>query len=337
MAGQQYYSDETWAILLEANGRAQALRADPEAAQEQLMPWRQNCSAAIQGLAEPLPTFVNNTGTSLFIPPLASRQRSCCACGSISRIKNSLGTATIQNFAASSFRFQIVWDPKSIITRPPILTRLEAKYSYDSYSTSLFNGQMTQDATAAYYQAIMYFMTGDPAYRTKAMRIVLLWGSLDPSKAKYVTDAHIHQGPPMYYMNAAAELLRYTSTGHEELKWKDEYSQKYSDNFQKPALRLWMENNTNWLNQHQTSVMATLSSYVFMDSKADYERVLEWATVNASTPSQYAYANGAIANAMFEYSTDSSGNVLDEPVVAVKEMVGINRIRSTILRAWTSG
>ena len=114
---------------------------------------------------------------------------------------------------------------------------LEPKYSYDNYSTSLFNNQMTQDATAAYYQAIMYFMTGDPAYRTKAMRIVLLWGSLDPSKAKYVTDAHIHQGPPMYYMNAAAELLRYTSTGHEELKWKDEYSQKYSDNFQKPALK----------------------------------------------------------------------------------------------------
>ena len=105
-----------------------------------------------------------------------------------------------------------------------------------------------------------------------------------------------------------------------KLKWKDEYSQKYSDNFQKPAL-LWMENNTNWLNQHQTSVMATLSSYVFMDSKVDYERVLEWATVNASTPSQHAYHNGAIANAMFEFSVDSNGNVLDKPVVAVKEMV----------------
>ena len=319
-SGQQYYSDETWNKLLEVYGRAKALREDPSAAQAAIDAMAEELSAAIQGLAEPLPTFINNTGTQLVHPAVSVAPQELLRVRQHILNKDQPWYGYYTNFAASDFA------SKSYAIRndnnpSADFDHLEPKYSYDNYSTSLFNNQMTQDATAAYYQAIMYFMTGDPAYRTKAMRIVLLWGSLDPSKAKYVTDAHIHQGPPMYYMNAAAELLRYTSTGHEELKWKDEYSQKYSDNFQKPALRLWMENNTNWLNQHQTSVMATLSSYVFMDSKADYERVLEWATVNTSTPSQYAYANGAIANAMFEYSTDSSGNVLDEPVVAVKEMV----------------
>lgn len=319
-AGQQYYSDETWAILLEANSRALALKADREAIQDQIDAMAAELLAAIQGLAEPLPTFVNNTGTELVHPAVSVAPADMLRIREHIRNKEQPWYGYFENFAASSlasksYGIRIDKNPSAGFDA------LEANYTYDSYSTSLFNGAMTQDALAAYYQAIMYFMTGDPDYREKAMRIVLLWGSLDPSKAKYVTDAHIHQGRPMYYMNAAAELLRYTSTGHEELKWKDEYSQKYSDNFQKPALSLWMERNTNWMNQHQTSVMATLSSYIFMDSKVDYERVLEWATINASTPSGHAYHNGAIANAMFEYSTDSKGNVLDEPVVAIKEMV----------------
>lgn len=318
--GQQYYSDETWNKLLEVYGRAKALREDPSATQAAMDAMAEELLAAIQGLAEPLPTFINNTGTQLVHPAVSIAPQELLRVRQHILNKDQPWYGYYTNFAASGFasKSYAIRNDKSPSAD---FDHLETNYSYDSYSTNLFNGAMTQDATAAYYQAIMYFMTGDPAYREKAMRIVLLWGSLDPSKAKYVTDAHIHHGPPMYYMNAAAELLRYTSTGHEELKWKDEYSQKYSDNFQKPALSLWMENNTNWLNQHQTSVMATLSSYVFMDSKADYERVLEWATVNASTPPQHAYHNGAIANAMFEFSVDSNGNVLDKPVVAVKEMV----------------
>ncbi|KRF42249.1 LamG domain-containing protein [Paenibacillus sp. Soil787] len=318
--GQQYYSDETWNKLLEVYGRAQALRADPSATQAAIDAMAAELLAAIQGLAEPLPTFINNTGMQLVHPAISSSPQELLRVRQHILNKDQPWYGYYTNFAANGFASKS-YTIRNDNNPSADFDHLVPNYSYDSYSTSLFNGPMTQDATAAYYQAIMYFMTGDPAYRTKAMRIVLLWGSLDPSKAKYVTDAHIHQGPPMYYMNAAAELLRYTSTGHEDLKWKDAYSQKYSDNFQKPALSLWMENNTNWLNQHQTSVMATLSSYVFMDSKADYERVLEWATVNASTPPQFAYQNGAIANAMFEFSVDSNGNVLDKPVVAVKEMV----------------
>ena len=97
------------------------------------------------------------------------------------------------NFAASGFASKS-YTIRNDKNPSADFDHLEPNYSYDSYSTSLFNGPMTQDATAAYYQAIMYFMTGDPAYRTKAMRIVLLWGSLDPSKAKYVTDAAFTRG-----------------------------------------------------------------------------------------------------------------------------------------------
>ncbi|WP_339310977.1 LamG-like jellyroll fold domain-containing protein [Paenibacillus sp. FSL M7-0896] len=317
-AGQQYYSDDSWSMLLEVFGQAQALREDPSATPSAIEAITAALLAAIQSLAEPLPTFVNNTDTQLVHPAVSVAPQDLLRVRQHILNKEQPWYGYYTSFAASDFA------SKSYVIRNDSdptadMEHLTPVYTYNNYSTSLFNNQMTQDATAAYYQAVMYFMTGDPAYREKAMRIVLLWGSLDPSLAKYVTDAHIHQGPPMYMMNAAAELLRYTSTGHEELKWKEEYSRKYSDNFQKPALRLWMERNNNWLNQHQTSVMATLSSYVFMDSKSDYERVLEWATVNATTT--LPYQNGAIANAMFEFSVDSNGNTLDEPMVAVKEMV----------------
>lgn len=317
-AGQGYYSDESWSRLLEVFGQAQALKGDPAATPSAIEAITAALLAAIQGLAEPLPVFVNNTDTQLVHPAVSVAPQELLRVRQHILNKEQPWYGYYTSFAASDFA------SKSYVIRNDSnpsadLDHLVPVFSYNSYSTNLFNNQMTQDATAAYYQAIMYFMTGDPAYREKAMRIVLLWGSLDPSLAKYVTDAHIQQGPPMYMMNAAAELLRYTSTGHEELKWKEEYSRRYIDNFQKPALKLWMERNNNWLNQHQTAVMATLSSYVFMDSKSDYERVLEWATVNTS--STLPYQNGAIANAMFEFSVDSNGNTLDEPVIAVKEMV----------------
>lgn len=318
--GQQYYSDETWNHLLEVYERTKALVDDSTASHEAIDKAVEELITAIQNLAEPLPIFINNTNTQLAHPAISVAPDELLRVRQHIQNKEQPWYDYYTNFAKSEFA------SKSYAIRNDKnpnadLDHLVPNFSYDSYNTNLFNNQMTQDATAAYYQSIMYFMTGDYAYREKALRIIKLWSDLDPSKAKYVTDAHIHQGRPMYYMNAAAELLRYTSSPREELKWKDEYSQKYSDNFQKPALRLWMENKTNWMNQHQTSVMGTLSSYVFMDSREDYERVLEWATVNASTPAEHAYHNGAIANAMFEFTEDSKGNVLDEPVVAVKEMV----------------
>lgn len=319
-AGQQYYSDETWALLLEVNSRAQALKADPAATQEQIDAMAAELLAAIQGLAEPLPTYVNNTGTALVHPAVSVAPADLIRIREHIRNKEQPWYGFFEKFAASGFAsksygIRIDKNPSAGFDA------LEANYTYDNYSTSLFNGPMTQDATAAYYQSIMYFMTGDSAYREKAMRIVLLWGSLDPSKAKYVTDAHIHNGPPMYYMNAAAELLRYTSTNRENLQWKDEYSANYSTNFLEPPLRLWMNRNTNWMNQHQTTIMAQLSSHIFMDNKAEYERSLEYATVNATTPAEHKYHDGSFANGMFEFTVDHEGNVLDEPVVAVKEMV----------------
>ncbi|MDF9844384.1 hypothetical protein M2105_005455 [Paenibacillus sp. PastF-1] len=316
--GQRYYSDETWSRLLEVLEQAEGLRADPAAEQAALLAVAAELVAAMQNLAEPLPVFINNTGTELVHPAVSVAPQELLRVREHILNKEQPWYGYYTAFASSSFASKS-YAIKNDKDPAADLSHLVPNYSYNNYSTSLFNNQMTQDATAAYYQAVMYFMTGDADYREKALRIVLLWGSLDPSLAKYVTDAHIQQGPPMYMMNAAAELLRYTSTGREELEWKEEYSQQYSDNFQKPALRLWMERNTNWLNQHQTSVMATLSSYVFMDSKADYERILEWATVNAGTT--MPYQNGAIANAMFEFTVDSSGNELPEPVIAVKEMV----------------
>lgn len=318
--GQQYYSDETWSRLHEVYERAKALAESLSTSHEDLDTVVEELLAAIQNLAEPLPVFINTTATQLVHPAVSVTPDELLRVRQHILNKEQPWYGYYTNFAKSAYASKnyVIQNDKNLASD---LDHLEANYSYDNYGNSLFNNQMTQDALAAYYQSLMYFMTGDSAYREKAMRIVLLWGSLDPSKAKYVVDAHIHQGRPMYYMNAAAELLRYTSTPQEELKWKDKYSEEYIANFQKPALRLWMENNTNWMNQHQTSVMGTLSSYVFMDSKADYERVLEWATVNASTPTDQAYHNGAIANAMFEFSVDSKGNVLDQPIVAVKEMV----------------
>ncbi|WP_181801582.1 discoidin domain-containing protein [Streptomyces shenzhenensis] len=197
---------------------------------------------------------------------------------------------------------------------------LTPRYGYANYNTGFFNNQMASDSQAAYYQSLMYYLTGDVAFRAKAMRIMRLWSMLDPSQATHVVDAHIHQASPIFMFNAAAELLRATSTTVDDLKWTQADTDKYVTNYLEPPLRLYMHENDYWFNQQQTAIMAAMSSYIFMDDKAHYDEVVEWATVNASVTGAATYWNGSLSNAFFETDTDYDGTKLDKPVIVVKEM-----------------
>lgn len=243
-----------------------------------------------------LPEFINTEGTALKHPAVSSSGEN------LLRVREHIlnGDAPwyeyYQNFACSTYAskgYSIRNDAE------PGSDTLTPKYSYGSYNTGLFNNEMTADATAAYYQSLMYFFTGDNDYREKAMRILRLWSILDPEEATFVVDAHIHMGPPTYLFTSAAELLRYTSTSEEELVWTEEDSQNYITNFLTPAVNLWFDNNTYYLNQHQTALQASMSAYIFEDNKEKYEERVEWFTVNSTNESS---DNGALRNALPEFT-----------------------------------
>ncbi|WP_337103648.1 discoidin domain-containing protein [Paenibacillus sp. YIM B09110] len=316
---QNDYSDETWEAMQIAlanaitvmNNAANATQTDLDAATDAL-------TEAIEALREPLPTILEIEDSELAHPGVGQSKEELERIRGHVLAKDEPWFSYYQAFSnhaysSKSYVIQNDLNPGSDILTP--------KFGYGNYSSGFFDNQLTKDSNAAYYQAVMYYLTGDVEYREKAIRIVRLYSMFDPSKATVVVDAHIKLGPPMFYMTAAAELLRSTSTFDESLAWTQEDTDNYITNFLEPPLRLYMHEKNYWFNQHQTAVMGSMSAYIFMDDKAAYDELVEWSTVNSTTPVDAEYWNGALANAFFEITADHNGNELEEPVVVVKEMM----------------
>lgn len=315
------YTEASWDVLQSALAAGKAALdklAQNEISQADIDNATEGLSTAISNLAEPLPEIIGLTDMQLSHPGVGQNAED------LKRIRGHILAKAepwytyyqafrTTNYASKSYLIQNDLYPETATLAP--------KYSYSNYNTNLFNNQLTNDSKAAYYQAIMYYLTGDVEYRAKAMRIIRLWSMLNPDEATMVVDAHIQLGPPMFYMNSAAELLRSTSTFSENLKWTQNDSDQYITNFLEPPLRLYMHQKNYWFNQHHTAVMASMSSYIFMDNAAAYNELVEWYTVNSTTPAGARYWNGAIQNAFLETTADNEGSPLEHPLVVVTEMM----------------
>ena len=132
------------------------------------------------------------------------------------------------------------------------------------------NGLFINDALTAYTQAILYYVTGDDVYRANAMRIIRLYGKMDPSKYVYFVDSHIHTGIPLSRMTAAAEILRYTSTQTPALAWTDDDTVNFSRNLVTPVIQTFDNCNCRFMNQHLYTTIAKMSGSIFMGARDGY-------------------------------------------------------------------
>ncbi len=323
--GQQNFSDESWNQFVEELNAAKemwtTLEGDANAyTQDVIDAETEALVTAIASIAEPLPYFVNTEGTALAHPAIGiSGSR-------LEEVREHIVNGDqpwadyFEEFSKTNFA------SKSYVSRndgKPGTDDIVANYGYGNYSTNLFNNQMTQDAKAAYYQALMYYFTGDADYRANAIRILRLWYQVNPEECTYTADAHIHMGAPVTNFNAAAELIRYTSTFETDAKyvWTEEDSEKWYTNFVEPPLVQWLDKNNYWLNQQQFSNMAAMSSYIFNDDKENYEKLVERTMVNDGlTDPDEIYQNGSIASAFYAFDVDYQGNQLDKTYYALKEM-----------------
>ncbi|WP_413674775.1 OmpL47-type beta-barrel domain-containing protein [Massilia cellulosiltytica] len=146
------------------------------------------------------------------------------------------------------------------------------------------NGLFINDALTAYTQAILYYVTGDDVYRANAMRIIRLYGKMDPSKYVYFVDSHIHTGIPLSRMTAAAEILRYTSTQTPALAWTDDDTVNFSRNLVTPVIQTFDNCNCRFMNQHLYTTIAKMSGSIFMGDRDGYNEAVEWFTVNKDAP-----------------------------------------------------
>ncbi|OMF44730.1 hypothetical protein BK138_34365 [Paenibacillus rhizosphaerae] len=193
------------------------------------------------------------------------------------------------------------------------------KPASDAFNSQGFNSRFIADGLKAYTQALMYVITGDEAYRSNAMHIIRIWSQMDPSKYAYFNDAHIHTGIPLYRMVTAAEILRYTDTPTEELKWTDQDTAQFSANLINPVINTFQHNNDRFMNQHLYSLLGAMSGYIFTGNRDRYNEGVEWFTVNKTAVDQGQ--NGAI-KALFRLVDTNilTGEKVDPPRVQHVEM-----------------
>lgn len=192
----------------------------------------------------------------------------------------------------------------------------------DAFSSRGVQSLFIDDAFRAYTQAIRYVVTGDPAYRENGLRLIRIWSHMDPSKYAYYPDAHIHSGPPLLRMLAAAEILRYTSvnpgTSGYDLHWNADDTADLTANLVVPMTQTFLYRNRNFMNQHSYSLAGAMAGYIFTDNLPRYREAVEWFSVNATNPDDHT--NGALTKVMPVISKHDPRNPYGRTFVQLQEM-----------------
>jgi hypothetical protein len=166
----------------------------------------------------------------------------------------------------------------------------------DAFNSQAVQSRLIDDAFRAYTQAILYVITGNPAFRENGLRLLRIWSHMDPAKYAYYPDAHIHSGVPLLRMLAAAEILRYSSvnpsgTGY-DLTWQAADTTNLKANLVEPMTATFLFSNKRFMNQHLYSLVGALAGAIFTDNRPRYDERVEWFSVNATNPD--TYANGGL-------------------------------------------
>ena len=91
----------------------------------------------------------------------------------------------------------------------------DANGTYWSNPSDYVGTRANTDSETAYKQAIMWYITGDETYRSNAMSIIRSYSGIQ----SVVPHTSFRFATMTYFLAAAAEILRYSDTQTESLKW----------------------------------------------------------------------------------------------------------------------
>lgn len=132
------------------------------------------------------------------------------------------------------------------------------------------------DSETAFMQAIMWYITGDEVYRSNAMSIIRSYSAIQ----SVVSHKNFRFATMSYLLAAAAEILRYSDTPTESLKWTDTDTQNLTNAMN--LLTVTYDAHSYFMNQHQFTVMGTMGRAIFTNDLQLYAEAVEAATVNAA-------------------------------------------------------
>ncbi|MBD0378508.1 LamG-like jellyroll fold domain-containing protein [Paenibacillus sedimenti] len=160
------------------------------------------------------------------------------------------------------------------------------------------------DSENCFKQVIMWYITGDEVYRKNAMTIIRNF-ELIQSGGGY---SSLRTSAITHNLAASAEILRYSDTPTESLKWTDNDTAQLTRVFDIFALNYNL--HTFFLNQHQFSVEGGLARAIFKNDLKLYAEAVEATTVNSA--GDKGGINGSIKQAMrYMTANELTGEPLD--------------------------
>ena len=156
----------------------------------------------------------------------------------------------------------------------------------DAFANGAVEGRLKVDSDVALRQALMYWFTGDEAYRANAMRIVRLWSKMDPVKFKAYNEVYIHCSFAFKDMIMVAELLRGMDSPNRELAWTEEDTAAFSNNFVIPGVTNFFDYNGWFMNQNGFAYAPAIAGAIFRSDPQDFAKRVERFTVNKDGPNK---------------------------------------------------
>lgn len=168
-------------------------------------------------------------------------------------------------------------------------------FAYETVSDSSGDKQLRQDATTAYQQALMWYITGDDAYRNNAISVLDAWadglnnffGTTEPANWDDVAliwgaSSVLSSGVAGQKMAAAAEILLYTpSSGWcRDAEGNIDYAAKAK--YDRFFRLIWQESNKwyGYFNQAAVGNKGYMSIAIFLDDINGYNEAVERFAVN---------------------------------------------------------
>jgi len=193
------------------------------------------------------------------------------------------------------------------------------KPQVDVFDNKSVEWKLKADSDTAVRQVLMYWFTGDEAYRANAMKIVRLWSKMDPSKFKTYNEVYIHCSFAFKDMIMAAELLRSMDSPNPELAWTEQDTTAFSNNFVIPGVINFFNFNGWFMNQNGFAYAPAIAGAIFRSDPQDYSMRVERFTVNKDGPNKGT--SFSIQDLARLVDTNAlTGQKVEKPQVQITEM-----------------